>query len=61
MPLIVYLQKQRAHDRYQEERAFLDRLKRDRWQKGLGILTESYEEWGKADEAKQMLFVCSVT
>ena len=37
------------------EREFLDQLRRDRWQKALGILTESYEEWGKGNEASKML------
>ena len=39
------------------EQAFFKRLKQDRWWKALGILTESYDEWGKGDEAMKMLFV----
>lgn len=41
----------------QAEKAFRKRLQRDRWQKALGILTESYDEWGKGDEGEEMLLV----
>ena len=41
--------------RLRAERHFLNELRRDRWRKALSILTESYEEWGKGDEASQML------
>ncbi|KAF7510902.1 hypothetical protein GJ744_005732 [Endocarpon pusillum] len=52
-PLVIH--DMRVKDEDKVEQAFFDGLKRDRWQKALGLLAESYDEWGKGDEPKDML------